>query len=370
MKKFITLAGILGIILIVSIYFIGKKSPERYPDLPQAPQKNISQVKKHIVSEEEKKNAPALEILPTMDSFSIAKNQVWAGVFQLIWDDLANEINKAPIKFSKSQPEIVDLLNGSSFSVKDLSSNAYYKKLGLASLQLKKEIEDGIWNKFHEKSTILDQVDWSPAPNKYALYAMLKKDLEYEEKFDKVDSGYFEGTNSDIEYFGVTTEKSSNLKKSVRVLFYNNPSDFAVTLKSKQGDLIHLYRTEDKKTLSELYTEMKKKSNNKNEYLRASDKFKAPILDFNAQREFKELYGVPIIPSGFVINKAIEAIQFKMDEVGVKLVAEAVMLGELGIPHNRFFYLTGPYAIFIEEPGKHPYFAAYITDPASLNGNK
>ena len=77
------------------------------------------------------------------------------------------------------------------------------------------------------------------------------------------------------------------------------------------------------------------------------------------------------MPSGFVINQAIEAVQFKMDEVGVKLVAEAAMFGELGIPpHKRLFYLTGPYAIFIEEPGKQPYFAAYITDPASLNGNK
>ena len=373
MKKIITIIGILAIILIASIYFINKKSPKNYSNLPQTPKKTISQVRQNIVSDSERKNAPSLEILPTMDSFSIAKNQVWAGVFQLVWDDLANEINKAPIQFAKSQPEMADLLNESSFSVKDLSSSAYYKKLGLSSLQLKQEIENGIWNKFHEKSSILDQLDWSPAPGKYTLYAMLKKDLEYVEKFNKLDPNYFEGSNSDIEYFGDTTDKSSKLKKSVRVLFYNNPSDFAVTLKSKQGDLIHLYRIDGNKTLSEFYTEMKQKSNTKKDFLQTADKFKAPILDFNAQREFTELCGVPIMPSGFVINQAIEAVQFKMDEVGAKLVAEAAALGTLSMPkqrRGRLFYLTGPYAIFIEEPGKQPYFAAYITDPASLNGNK
>ena len=62
-----------------------------------------------------------------------------------------------------------------------------------------------------------------------------------------------------------------------------------------------------------------------------------------------------------------------MDEVGAKLVAEAAMAtlwSSREIRRGRNFYFTGPYVIFIEEPGKYPYFAAHITDPASLNENK
>ena len=39
------------------------------------------------------------EILPTMDSVSNAKNQVWVGTFQLIWNDLVNELIKQPVEF-------------------------------------------------------------------------------------------------------------------------------------------------------------------------------------------------------------------------------------------------------------------------------
>jgi hypothetical protein len=182
---------------------------------------------------------------------------------------------------------------------------------------------------------------------------------------------FFLGSAKQVSYFGVPKDGDSGLKKSVRVLFYKNFSDFAVTLQSTQGDLIHLYRTDGRKTLAQLYADMQKKSTRQEDYLRSDDSFKAPALDFTAKREFPELSGKPITPSGFIIQKALEAVQFKMDEAGTKLVAEAgiaVFRGSMGPRPNpgREFHFTGPYAVFMEEPGKHPYFAAYITDPASL----
>ena len=371
MKKLITIIGILGIILIISIYFINKKQTQKKTVLQKAPiaNKQNSTPFETLPIIEQKDNA-AIEILPAMDSVSTAKNQVWAGAFQLVWNDLINDINKGPILFEGSQPEMANLLNKSSFSVKDLSADSYYKKCGLVSPKLKQEIEEAIWTKFKEKSRILDNFNWDPAPEKYILYVMLKKDLEYIEKFNKLDDDYFEGINSPIKYFGITTDNYSKSKDTIQVLFYNNSNDFAVTLQSKQGDLIHLYRTNNKKTLAEFYSEMKQKSNAKKDYLRAEDKFKAPVLDFNAQREFKELYNKKIMPSEFKIDRAIEAIQFKMDEVGVKLIAQSIIsVGRRAALASRDFYFTGPYIIFMEEPGKQPYFAAYITDPSALNGN-
>ena len=62
-----------------------------------------------------------------------------------------------------------------------------------------------------------------------------------------------------------------------------------------------------------------------------------------------------------------------MDEKGTKMVAEAGMMamgataaGPGQVRQPRYFYFTGPYAIFLQEDGKAPYFAAYITDPASI----
>ena len=312
----------------------------------------------------------ALEVLPTMASPSTAKNQVWAGAFQLVWNDLTKNLNKAPIEFADSKPQIVQLLNKSPFSEQDLSPQAYYAKWGLVSPALKREIEKGVYDKFHEKSRILNEFKWTRRPDTYVLYAMLKKDLEYKAKFNKLGSAPFQGSRKQVAYFGITDkDKNSSLRKSVRVLFYNDREDFAVTLQSKQGDLIHLYRTPGNKPLDQVYAEMKQKAARHPDGLSKTDEFKAPKLDFRAKQEFKELYDKQILPSGFTITKALEAIQFKMDETGTKLVAEAAMGRSKSAsiwepPH--YFHFTGPYVIFMEEPGKRPYFAARITDPAAL----
>ncbi len=320
------------------------------------------------------------EILPTMASVSSAKNKVWAGAFQLVWNDLMDELIKGPVKFLASQPSMVNLLNKQEFTTKDIEESAYYKKWGLASPQLKKEIEDGIWEKFKEKSQILDMADWTPAPCKYALYTMMKKVLEYEKEFDNLQAGKFEGSETLVKYFGIEEEAyGRNVKGTVGVLFYNNDKDFAVTLKSKQGDLIHLYKVETNKTLAEIYEEMKQETKNNYDRMQSIDKFKTPKINFNKMQEFKELYGKPMItpkeicPMPLEIEKAIERIEFKMDETGAKVVAEAMIMTKATSagpnsfrPQPRYFYFTGPYAIFMQEPGKAPYFAAYITDPSSI----
>ena len=333
-----------------------------------------------ITKSEEMANSTELEIVPTMESASKAKNQVWAGAFQLVWNDFMNELVKGPIKFLKKQPAMVDLLNKQKFTTNDVQESAYYKKWGEASPKLKKEIEDGIWEKFNEKSQILDSFDFTPQPFKYFLYVMMKKDLEYEEEFEILQPGKFEGSETLVKYFGIEKEPygyGRNVKGTVGVLFYNNDKDFAVTLHSKQGDLIHLYKVNTNKTLAEIYAEMKQKTKNTYDRMQSIDKFKAPKIDFNKTQEFNELYNKPIKSytppiMEWEIVKAMERIEFKMDEKGAKMVAEAgiMALGKSAAGPNqrqpRYFYFTGPYAIFIEEPGKTPYFAAYIKDPSSI----
>lgn len=313
------------------------------------------------------------ELLPTMDSESNAKNQVWVGTFQLVWNDLIDELIKHPVEFTSGQPVMADKLNKKAFSVNDLSESAYYKNWGLVSPELKTVMENGIKAKFNETSDILDAFDWTPEEGKYILYAMLKKDFEFVEKFNKLSEDIFHGSEGKVEYFGIENDAEYKQRRSVNVLFYNNRNDFAVQLKSKQGDLIYLYRTNDDKTLDNYYLDMKRKEKDFNgwKYLEDEDKFKAPLLDFKTKREFDELCGKQIKNSDFMISKAIETLQFKMDEAGVKLKSEAA----IGIcksclptikPIPRYFYFNDKYVIFISEEGKSPYFGMKITDAEKL----
>ena len=316
-----------------------------------------------------------LEILPTMDSDSVAKNQVWVGTFQLVWNDLINEIIKCPIEFIGYKSVMAENLNKQDFTTNDLSESAYYKKWGLASPVLKKEIEDGIKEKFDETSDILDAFDWTPAPDKYFLYAMLKKDFEYIQPFAKLPDGDFNGSEGKVKYFGTDENSGSALRRTIRVLYYNNQNDCALSLRSEQGDVIYLYRTNEDKKLSELYKDMVAKSDmyRGNKSFASIDKFKAPVIDFKTDREFPELYNKIIKNTSFFISKAIESVQFKMDEVGVKLKSEAGIMLEKSVSpislteRPRYFYFNGKYAIFLIEEGKSkPYFALKISDAEKL----
>ena len=49
-----------------------------------------------------------LDVLATMESKSTSPNQVWVGTFQLVWNDLMDELLKQPITFvgKKSQMRV------------------------------------------------------------------------------------------------------------------------------------------------------------------------------------------------------------------------------------------------------------------------
>lgn len=324
-----------------------------------------------------KKSAPIhsvssceLDVLPTMNTKSDAKNQVWVGTFQLVWNDLIDEIIHHPVEFVDGKSVDAENLNKREFTSDDLKEESYYKKFGLVSKELKKEIESAIKEKFNETSDILGGLDWTPAPEKYLLYAMIKKDFEYIVPFEKMSDAPFQGSKGDVKYFGIKDRSNVKLMRSVTVLFYNSKDDFAVTLKSKQGDTVYLYRTNDEKTLDKLYQDMKNKQKKYRgkQYLTKRDEFKAPMIDFKTEKTFKNLCKV-IKNSSFKIGSALETIQFKMDEVGVKLKSEAViMVGLTCMPERelpRYFNFDSRYVIFLEEKDK-PYFALKIEDVKPL----
>lgn len=313
------------------------------------------------------------EIIPTMNTVSNAKNTVWVGTFQLIWNDLIDEIIKAPVEFAGEKSVMADNLNKKDFTVNELSDASYYKKLGLASPGLRKEIETAIKEKFNEKSDILGKFNWTPAKGKYILYAMLKKDFQFIKPFDELLPDEFNGSKGKVKYFGINEDSSSGLRSTVRVLFYNGKDDYAIMLRSKQGDNVYLYRTNDDKTLDVLYEEMQHKAMY---YMGIrtfgkKDEFKAPVIDFKKEREFSELCNKRIENSDFMIQKALETVQFKMDRTGVKLKSEAgIMVGLTCCPgfreEPRYFYFNDRYVIFLQENKLKPYFGMKIEDAKAL----
>ena len=321
-------------------------------------------------------NEQYLDILPVLSANSSQQNRLWVGTFQLVWNDLMEEVVKGPVKFQGETPLIVKQLNRKTFTVEDLNSSSYYKTLGKTSPELKQKIETAIKEKFNETSDILDEMDWTAGPNKYTIYAMLKKDFKFLTAFDKLKPERFGRSTQKFEYFGINKDSDKILDSTVNVLFYNSNKDFAVSVNTQCDDVLYLYRTNNNKTFNKLYIDMIAKESRyqgTNEFLK-DDELKVPNIKLFNKKVFDELCNKQIKGTDFLIDQAIETIDFVMNNEGVKLKSEAAIATRMSFMPGlkkqkaRKFYFNDTFVIFLQEAGKtEPYFALRVKDLSTVN---
>lgn len=301
----------------------------------------------------------------------ITNDTIWCGTFQLIWNDLKNDLAKQDIVFTP-QLEVVENLNKETFTTKDISDEYYYKKVGTPSLALKEEIEKAIKDKFNETSDILDDFEWENRdPKDYFLYAMLKKEFKFEKAFEELSNDTF-GEYENIKYFGIKSRDKDELRKQVNVLYYNSEDDFAIKLNTKQEDEVIFCKNPEGKSFNEIFKNItdKEKNYTGNKRLTEAEKLKVPNIKLKEKTEFTEIQDKPYLFSNgdvYSIEKAIQTIEFELDRTGGKIKSEAGIMNKaesaMPIDELRKFYIDDTFAIFlIEEDKEVPYFAGLIND--------
>ena len=316
-------------------------------------------------------------VVPTMQD-DIAKDASWCATFELVWNDMKNEVVKKDIVFTPEE-EFVKNLNKEEFTEDMLSDEYYYKAYGLKTLDLKKQIEKGIKDKFNQTSDILDNFDWSEDalndPNdssidRYFFYTMLYREFEFLNEFDKLENSSF-GEFKDIKYFGIDKKTKEEVKDQVEVLYYNSKDDFAIIINTKNNDEVILNKNPKGNNFKDIYDNMLNKANkyNRTSSLNDNDELKVPYLDFKVNRDYTELENKKFSTYNGVgeIMKAIQSIEFSLDEKGGKIKSEAGIDMENYTSaikdETRYFYLDDTFAIFLREKGKDkPYFAGRIED--------
>lgn len=302
----------------------------------------------------------------------VGDDTVWCGTFQLIWNDLKNELAKQDIIF-EPQLEVVENLNKETFTTNDLTDKYYYKKIGTPSIELKNEIEKEIKEKFDEKSDILDEFDWQNRDDRdYFLYAMLKKEFKFEKKFEELEKGKF-GEYNNVKYFGISKEnKNSSLREQVDVIYYNSKEDFAIKLKTKQEDEVILCKNPKGSTFNQIYENIVLEGN---EYtgdkkLKEKDLVKIPNISMKIKNEPTEIEEKKFLFSdgeAYYIEKALQTIEVELDRTGGKIKSEAGMMNakvtSVESEESREFSLDNTFGIFLIEEGKEkPYFAGKISN--------
>jgi len=323
-----------------------------------------------------------MDVVPTMQD-EITADSTWCGTFQLVWNDMKNEVVKKDVIFTP-QEKMAENLNKEEFTKDMLSDEYYFKKYGLKSLELKEQIEKGIKEKFNQESDILEDFDWSedalndpnnPNLKRYFFYVMLYRKFEFLKEFDKLDNGKFGNEYSDVEYFGIDKNTKDEVGNQIDVLYYNTKDDFAIILNTKTDDEVIFCKNPEGKTFKEIYDNMNKKTKkykgSKN--FENIDEFKAPTLTFNEKREYTELERKQFKTENGIaeIAKAIQTIKLTLNEKGGEIKSEAAIEMQVGAMAGGsvkkeepiYFYRDSTFALFLREKGKEmPYFAARIDD--------
>ncbi len=297
----------------------------------------------------------------------IEGNRVWTGTFQLVWNDLQNEILKMPIEFSGTKSELADDLNKQGFNSSLLSFESYYKKYGQISLKLKKEIEQEIEKKFNEKSSILDSVNWNS--DGMLVYAMLKKDFKFQKEFKMLSLGEF--GDKKVKFFGISKNSDeAELRNNVSVLFYNSPDDYAVKLNTLNNEEVILYRTDETKKFEEYFKDLDAKSSafDGDTAFQKEDSIKIPVVKIDEMFEYKELEHKPIKGTDYIIDSAVQTVEFKMDNKGGSLKSEAGLIMRMSLApeiKGRDFIFNNSFVLMLKEKDKSaPYFIADFKTPA------
>lgn len=334
----------------------------------------------------ELEKASGISVVPTMRD-TITADSSWCGTFQLIWNDLKNDVVKKDIEFNP-QLDVVRNLNKEEFDDTMLSEEYYYKIYGAKSLELKEQIEEEIKEKFNQTSDILDDFDWSedalddpnnPNIRRYFFYTMLYRKFEFLQEFDKLENNMFGKDYKDVKYFGIDKNIKNSEGNQIEVLYYNSKDDFAILINTKTDDEVIFCKSPKGNNFNEIYNNMNEEANKYkgSKTFKNVDEFKAPNLSFNEKKEYIDLEGKPfktadpIYDTGEIV-KALQTVKFSLDEKGGEIKSEAGMdvvfkATSVSEPKKedepRYFYVDDTFAIFLREKGKtKPYFAGRIDD--------
>lgn len=280
----------------------------------------------------------------TLDEGTV--NNLWIATLDLAWKELENKIEKNTIELENENLPIVEELNNSTFTKEMLNENDY---------------------KINVERTVT---------NGYKIEATLNKELNFLEGFDNFNDygqNTFGNGEEYIKYFGINNASSEKMNKNIEILFYNPKSsqnlqsdDFAIKLKTKEGDEIILYRTNDQKTFSQYYNDIQNKSK---EYtgtkeFRKQDELLIPYVRVNGMIAYNDLYGKKIKDTrGLYFTDVVQNVNFYLNEKGCNLNSKSTMVTEyMGISEDtKYCFFKDQFIIFMQEKNsENPYFALKV----------
>jgi hypothetical protein len=307
------------------------------------------------------------------------RNYAYCATFELAWDD-ARRLGSGGSLRLHGNPPLATALNQHTFRRQNLSAGSYVARAGPGSEafrdQLRQEIEC-VSPGFQPRLVDLDGQD-----HVVQIYAYLHKSLPFSVAFDKLSEALRFDTGEktlEVASFGAPEPRlddgrSEQMESQVTILDYVSDDDFVLRLSpAETRDEIILAKIQPAETLEETITSVRRRiakpdPQHTDKHFLSTEPLAVPVLECCIERHFREITDRQIIGSDLYISRAIQVIQFQLNESGARLESEAIMLGDNGhVPHTpagkRKFVFSRPFLIYlIEQNADQPYFAAWIAN--------
>lgn len=291
------------------------------------------------------------------------KNILYCSSFQMVWNELSDNIIKDEIKF-KDSPEMLKKLNERIGSKDDLSPESYVVMSGFGRDNIIEKINKELKEKFKDDApTVKEELK----PDDLLSYAYLYKNIDFKIPFEKLD-GKLNFNGEKVKAFGLITENknSDEIAKQVIVEDYKNNDDFIISIENNsEKDEIILAKVPDKGSLLTTANDILNRCNlSSKEKMNSDEDLMIPKFDFDIVHSYDELVKKEFLNEGFedyFISKAIQDTRFKLYEKGVVLKSEAKITCEKGCASERKFIFNKPFMIIMREKGaKSPYFVLWV----------
>jgi len=301
-------------------------------------------------------------------------NLVYCASFEISWNILKEEIIKEKIVLDE-QVNWVNYLNVQTKNNSINPENIYTlidfgKNINLTSV--KSELKEKFKIEFNQNIELADTDIFS--------FVYLNKEIEfYSELSDYFGKErlMFNDTNG-VDFFGLKFGWANPVyKENLRIYDYKNENDFIFQIGAKNGnDEIFLAKITPEETLEQTYTAVINRVNkSKVDLLGDDEQVRIPYINLNIEKEYREVEGAKIKNEDFnnySIGKAIQIIDFKLNEQGISLtsIAENVMY-ECDLENEpRKLIFNKPFLIILKEKDKdEPYFLMWINNSELVNLN-
>jgi hypothetical protein len=311
-------------------------------------------------------------VRPVLDEpLARGKNVLWCATFQMAWDSASRQFG-GPLLLQPAS-KLADSLNRSPFNPEWIDAESVFYAGGAVGDGVLDRIDQGARAK-GGRSKLLGDLRKISKTEDLVFYALLVKDLEFEKPFAKL--GKWKVGKRTVPWFGFTPElqDAGDLRQQVGVHHYAARNDFVIELRSKQtGDQLLLAKLPDAPaTPAAASLAVLKRLRADAPRAAGADLLAVPNIVADEKVTFAELEGRTVPGTGRFVRGAMQTIDFRMDETGVKLRSEAAITFGCSAQHRmepRLMILDPPFVMVMKrENAPQPYFVAWIANADLLGG--